>query len=198
MLFQIRLDPLRQHRHAILPAFAVPDDDLIEREIDILYPQAQAFQQPHSRAKQQRRDQLMRSNHDAQNPLHFVLAKHKRPTLRLFRSRNIAELAQRFLQHPVVKKNQRVERLLLRASGNVLSNGQVRQIKLHLQSPHFPRMLFIVIKNESPNPAHVRLFRPRRIMIYAQHVPDVIEQLARLRGRPAKLLFSSWESIYFE
>src|SRR5207249_1378912 len=102
---------------------------------------------------------------------------------------NIAELAQRFLQHPVVKKNQRVERLLLCVGGNLLSHGQMRQIKLHFQSPHFPRMLFVMIKNKSPNPSHVRLFCPHRIMIYPQHIADMIEQLARLQCWLAKLLF---------
>jgi hypothetical protein len=38
VFFQISLDPVRQHGHSILPAFAVPDDDLIERKIDIFLP----------------------------------------------------------------------------------------------------------------------------------------------------------------
>ena len=62
----------------------------------------------------------------------------------------------------------------------------MRQIKFHFQSPHFLRMLLVVIKNKSPNPAHVRLFCPHRIMIYPQHIADVIEQFARLRRWPAK------------
>src|SRR5438270_12629055 len=111
MLFQIRFDSLRQHRHSILPAFAVPHDNLIELKIDILYPQTQAFQQPHSRTEEERCDQLMRPTHDAQNPLHLVLAEHKRPTLRLLRSRNIAELAQWFLWYPVINRKHRVESL---------------------------------------------------------------------------------------
>jgi hypothetical protein len=35
------------------------------------------------------------------------------------------------------------------------------------------------------------------LMIYAQYVADVIEQLARLRRRLGKLLFFPLESIYF-
>jgi len=73
----------------------------------------------------------------------------------------------------------------------------MRQIELHLQSSHFQRMLFIVIKNKSSNPADVRLFRPRRIMIYPQHIADVIKQLPRLRWRSVKLLSFPWQSIYF-
>ena len=46
-------------------------------------------------------------------------------------------------------------------------------------------------------PSHVRLFGPHRIMIYPQHIADVIEQLARLRRRPAKLLFFPQERVYF-
>lgn len=33
------LDRLGQHRHPILPPFAVPDDDLPRRGIDVLHPQ---------------------------------------------------------------------------------------------------------------------------------------------------------------
>ena len=47
----------------------------------------------------------------------------------------------------------------------------------------------VMIKNKSPNPAHVCLFRPHRIVIYAHHVADVIEQLARLQRQLGKLLF---------
>ncbi len=43
---------LGQHRHTILPALAVPHDDLAIREIDVLDPQRQAFDLPQPRAVQ--------------------------------------------------------------------------------------------------------------------------------------------------
>ena len=96
--------------------------------------------------------------------------------------------------HTVVKKNQRVERLLLCVGGNFLPDGQVCQIKLHFQSPISRGCFLLLIKNKSPNPAHVCFFRPRRIMIYAQQVADVIEQLARPQRRLGRLLFFLWEA----
>jgi hypothetical protein len=45
----------RQHRHAILAPLAVPDHDLIRREVDVLDSQAAAFQQAKACAIQQER-----------------------------------------------------------------------------------------------------------------------------------------------
>ena len=157
MLFQLSFDPLRQHRYPILPAFSVPDHNLIEFKIDIFYPQAQAFEQTHSGPEKQGRDQLMCSTHDPQNSLYLVFTQDQRTTLRPLRSLDVAKLAERFLQDPMIKKYQRVKRLFLGVSGNFFAHRQVGQIKLHFQSPHFSRVLFIVIKDIPANPAHISL-----------------------------------------
>ena len=50
---QCGLDRRRQHRHAILAAFAVADDDLVRREVNVLHAQVTAFQQAKPRTVQE-------------------------------------------------------------------------------------------------------------------------------------------------
>ena len=91
----------------------------------------------------------------------------------------------------MIKKYQRVQRLLLCVGGHFFAHRQMGQIKFHLQSADLPRVFFIVIENVATNPAHIRSFGPDRIVIHPQHIPDMIEQLARPRHWPGKAALSS-------
>ena len=135
MLFEIGFNSLGQHGHPVFPAFAVSDDDLIECKIDIFCPKTQTFEQTHSRTEKQRRDQLMCSTHDLQNSLPSSLTG---PTdgAAPVRPLDIAELAERFLQHSMIKKYQRVKRLLLCVGGDFFPHCQMRRIKPHFQCAH--------------------------------------------------------------
>ncbi len=75
MLEQRRLQPRRQHGHAILAALALPNGDLMAREVKILNPEAQALHQPKTGAIQQRGDQAQCTLHLVEHPLHFVPAQ---------------------------------------------------------------------------------------------------------------------------
>jgi hypothetical protein len=49
------LDRGRQHRHSVLVALAVADEDLVRGKVDVLHAQATALQQAKARAVQQER-----------------------------------------------------------------------------------------------------------------------------------------------
>ena len=106
-------------------------------------------------------DQLVGPLQHHEEPLHLSLAQDQRTPLRPLRPRDVAELTERLLEHSVVQKNERIERLLLRARGNILSHRQMSEEKLHFQSAHFRRMLFSMIKNEAPNPTPISLLGPQ-------------------------------------
>src|SRR5213082_983869 len=57
MAQQGTLEALGQHRHAVAVTLSAPHPDLVRREIEVLRPQAQRLQQPHSAAIKQPRDQ---------------------------------------------------------------------------------------------------------------------------------------------
>jgi len=46
VLGQRLLGHSRQHRHPVLGALAIADDDLVHGEVNILHPQAGAFEHP--------------------------------------------------------------------------------------------------------------------------------------------------------
>jgi len=79
-----RLDKgLGEHRDAISPAFALPDDNLVTGEIDVLEAQAHAFHQPHTGSVEQPCDQCCRTAHALKHPTHFLAREHHRPSLHL-------------------------------------------------------------------------------------------------------------------
>jgi hypothetical protein len=47
----------REHGHPILGAFAVPDDDQVRREVDVLDPEACAFEQAQAGAIEEQRQE---------------------------------------------------------------------------------------------------------------------------------------------
>ena len=59
MILLLGLDGLRQHRHAILLAFAFAHDDLISLKVDVFNAQAQGVHQSQARAVQERRNQIV-------------------------------------------------------------------------------------------------------------------------------------------
>ena len=60
-----------------------------------------------------------------------------------------------------------------------------------------PAGVFYCDRNVATNPAHIRFFGPDRIVIDPQHIPDMIEQLARPRHWPGKVLFFLSKAVYF-
>lgn len=66
----------------------------------------------------------------------------------------------------MIKKNKRVERLLLRAGENILSHPQMSEEKFDLQGAHLAGMFLPTIEDKAPNPARTSLLGPRGMMIY--------------------------------
>jgi len=105
---------LRQGREPVLLSFARSHGDLFHLQIHILDPQSDRFHNAQSAAIEKRHDQLPHALHQGDHFRHLRAAQHNGQVDFAFRPHRLDRPAQRHLQHALVKKHQRVHRLILR------------------------------------------------------------------------------------
>ena len=145
MLSQEALRARRQHRHSILKTFAFAHRQLVSLEIQVLDSQPHAFHQPQACAVEQLGHQLESAGDPGEQAL-LVARQHDRQPLGPFGPLDLAQLAQLLVQHFPVKKEQRVECLVLRGGGHLARHGQVAQEPFHLRPAHLARVARAVEK----------------------------------------------------
>jgi hypothetical protein len=74
-----------------------------------------------------------------------------------------------------IKKDQGIERLVLRAGGHLSTHRQVCQESAYLRPAHFLRMTQTVKANKTARPFDITFFRARRM-------PHLIEKVRRRWG----------------
>lgn len=146
---------LGQHRHPVLAALALADDDLTPLELDILDAQPQAFEQAHAGAVQQGRDQPRGASHLVQQGAHFGGREHHRKPRLLVRGHHLVEPRQLHNENGPVEKQHHGLGLILRGRRYAPVGGQMGQESRHLRSAHLGRMALLIKQDEAPRPIHI-------------------------------------------
>lgn len=179
MLSQGAVNRLGQHGASILIAFALADGDLIQREIEILDPQAQAFEHPQPGPVENQTDQAVGAVEVAENVPGFVAGEHDGQALRPVGPDDARNLPRFDFEHGQVEKQDRVERLILRTRRDLALDGQVREELVDLGDAHLLGVAFVVKENEPLGPVVVGIFSANA------HVPDLArgpESVEEFRG----------------
>ena len=160
LLAERRLERTRQHDDAVLATLAVAHDDDLTREVDVLDTQAGAFEQAHPGAVQQAPEQRRHAFEPRQHCLHFGVREHHRQALSRHRSAQRRHPRHVDAEHLTVEKEQRAQRLAMRARRDVALIGEHRQIGLHLDRAQISGMAHAGPAHEVADPVDVGLFRP--------------------------------------
>jgi hypothetical protein len=85
------------------------------------------------------------------------------------------------LQHLAVEKQERIERLVLRAGRNTALRRQIAQKLFDLRGAHSARVPHPVKQDETPCPLHVAILGAAGIMPHTQQQAQLIEHARRPR-----------------
>jgi hypothetical protein len=131
-------------------------------QVHVLDPQPAAFHEPQARAIQQachQRVQAVVTIDLVENLPYFGARQHDREAARLARLEG-ADERQGHFQRLLIKKQQRVKGLILRARGDVSPYHQVGEKGLNMSRPQLQGMALVVKQHIAHDPVDVRLFRP--------------------------------------
>jgi hypothetical protein len=140
-------------------------------ELHVFHPQAQALEQAHPGAVEQRRDEPGGAGvHRHQQRAHLARREHHRHPARGFRGDDFVQPWQLHRQHLLVQEEQGRLGLALRGRRHPAFAGEVRQKGLDLGCAQLARMAQAVEVDEAPHPAHVGLFRAQRVVAHADRL----------------------------
>jgi hypothetical protein len=77
----------------------------------------------------------------------------------------------------LIEKQQRAQGLILRGRRDMTVHGQVGQKRFDFPPPHLCGMAFLMKQNTPLGPIDIGMFRPDSVMLRAQDVAHLIEQL---------------------
>src|SRR5205823_1016695 len=105
---------------AILIALAVTDDDLVQFKVDIFDAEPQTFEQPKAGAVKDLGQQLVCAGQGGDNAAGFVAGHNQRDALGTWSTDETGEFAEFQVKHFVIKKDEGVQRLILRGRRDLL------------------------------------------------------------------------------
>ena len=144
-------------QHPVLATLSVADNDGPVVEIQILYPESQALQEPQARPVLQAGDKPVHPGHVAEHMCDFFRGQHHRESARLLGPHHLVDFPQRPLQDPAIQENERIQSLVLGTRRDVLVHGHVGEEFLDLCCPYLQRVLFLVEQDRTLDPRDVDL-----------------------------------------
>src|SRR5581483_3518780 len=111
-----------------------------------------------------------------EDTLHFRARKYHWKLRRFLGALDLFQPADLLLQHLLVKKQQRAQRLVLRGWRYIKVARQMREKFRHFCLRHFGRMPFVMINNEALDPIEVSLLGADAVMLAPDDVAHLIEQ----------------------
>ena len=127
--------PLGKRRHAILVALAPAHRQLQAVEVDIHHAHRTRLAHAQAAAVHQLGDQARGRRHRIEQQAHLAAAEHGGQPMRRLGPHGM-ERARVDLEHLLVEKHDRVERLVLRGGSHLALDGQVREVCLDLCGAH--------------------------------------------------------------
>jgi len=179
----------RQGRRAVIVSFAFPHHDLSPRKVQVLHSQPACFHQSQARAIHQSCHQTEGAQRNrSQDQTNFLNAQHDGQTLPAPGAHGVEPHFA--LQDLGVQKQDRGQRLILRAGGHVFLDRQMGQELVNLGRPQLVGMpptsgLAALEAEELFNPLAIVVFGPQRHVQRAGAVANLLQQRG---GREAYLL----------
>src|SRR5206468_281176 len=112
------------HRAPILVALALADHDDVVAAVEVLDPELEALQEPEPRAILQQRDEPIHAAQLGDDALNFLPGKDHWEPFGSFGANDAFELVEGPFEHRAVKKQQGIERLILRRGADVSLDSQ--------------------------------------------------------------------------
>ena len=110
---EIGLDGDRQHRETVLVAFARANHDLVACDVDVLHAKPRTLEQAETRTVKQDRHQPRHAMDLAQHRENLFARQHDGQVMRALGVHKVIEPGHVLPEHLPVKKQERVERLIL-------------------------------------------------------------------------------------
>ncbi|MDB5923504.1 MAG: hypothetical protein JWN13_2440 [Betaproteobacteria bacterium] len=170
----------RDHRHAIAKTFAFTDDDLEPRELHVLHPKPQAFQDAHTGAVKKAQHQARRAVRARKHTPDFLFRQHDRQTCGALGGFHVVEPRQLGPKHFLVQEEQRAPRLVMGRCRNIALRREVREKRLHVNGTALAGMAQAAKAHEAPSPVDVSLLSAQAVVLAPDHRADLIKQPGRL------------------
>lgn len=143
----------REHGDPILGALAVPDDDQVRREVDILDPEACAFEQAQAGAVEEQRQAAGDALEVLEDGSNLVAGHDDGQVVRAPGADEVVEPGQVLIEHLPVEEQPRPERLILGGGGDPPVDDQRGEELGDLRGPHLGGVALAMEKD-------VRLIQP--------------------------------------
>ena len=150
---------------------------MIDLEIEIFHTQPDAFHGSQSAAVHQLAHQFGRSAHCFQQGRYFFSTHDRGQPFRPLGPDGVDRIIDSNSQHMPVEEQDRIKRLVLGRCRNPAIDGQMRQKGFDFSGAHFGRMPLPMKEDEPFDPGSVSAFRTERVMLEAQLLSDLVEQL---------------------
>ena len=179
---QILLHGRREHRDPILGALAVPDDDQVGSEVDVLDAQARAFEQAQAGAVEEQGQEARDAVEVLEDGTDLVAGQDDGQVLRPPGAHDVVEPRQVLLEHHAVEKEQSRQCLVLGGGGDVPLDGERREELRDFLGPHLGGMALAVEEDVAPDPAHVGLLGAPAAVEGLERLSDAVEEPGRRRA----------------
>ena len=175
MVTEARNQSLRHQRGAIFISLSRPHGNGAMIEIDILYPQSDAFTDPHACAVDEFHHQTHCPAHPGKRCLNLTHRHHDGDRLVALNASQVFQARHVHLQDCAVQKGNRVQGSGLSAGRDSAPIRQMIQISLDLLLPHLVWMALIVKEDKLANPKDIRFFSLRAVVFLAAGDSDLIK-----------------------
>jgi hypothetical protein len=182
MARQVPLHSRREHRDPILGPLAVPDDDQVGSEVDVLDAEARTFEQAQAGAVEEQGHETRDAVEVLEDSTDLVACHDDGQVLRPPGAYDVVEPGQVLLEHHAVEKEQRGQRLVLGGGGDVTHDGERREELRDFPGPHLGGMALTVEEDVAPDPAHVGLLGPPAAVEGLERLSDAVEEPGRRRA----------------
>ena len=158
-------------------AFRIAHDNGAAVEIEVLDAQAQAFQQAQAGAVEQLGLELVDARHLRNHLARLVFREHLRQVLGRLGADGVDRVVKLLVEHRAIEEQERAEGLILRRRGNVTLDGEMGKKRLDFRAAHVFRVALAVVQDEAAYPIDVGLFGAKRVVLRADRVAHLIQQL---------------------
>lgn len=177
----------QQHRHPILPALAVANQDLVADKIDVLDPQMDPLHQAHTGTVGQAQHQPLDAAQMSEQCRNFLSRQNDRQKAAALGAHKRVEPRQLQFEHFAIHKQQGRKRLVLGGGAQFPIYGKVCEKSLDMRCAQVARVSLVVKQDIAFNPVDIRFLGANGIMLEAQALPHLVEQADR-GGRSVRML----------
>jgi hypothetical protein len=143
---------------AVLVTLAAPDDDLVGCEVDVLDPEAAAFEDAKTSAVQQAHHDTRRPAEALDHGADLLAGEDNGQARRALGSHDLVEPGQLDVQNVPIEEQERAQRLVLRRRGDATLDREGTEKARHLRAAHLDGMPLAVKEDVAPDPRDVGFF----------------------------------------